>query len=71
MFNHAKKQTFQLNFHINSSLFSLAVFATTAPQTLIKAQNRLRASINIRSMQITALLDGTNFISPSLFKDIL
>ena len=66
--------------NIKSALISLSivtttfssVFAATPPQTSIQAQKQVAGYYQYQTgdVQITALLDGTNFMSPSLFKDI-
>lgn len=58
---------------ISSSLFSFTAFAATPPQASIEAQKQVAGYYQYQAddVQITALLAGTNFMSPSLFKDIL
>ena len=63
--------------NIKSALISLSivtttfssVFAATPPQTSIQAQKQVAGYYQYQAgeVQITALLDGTNFMSPSLF----
>lgn len=57
---------------ISSSFFSFSTFAAKPPQTTtIQAQKQVAGYYQYQAgdVQITALLDGTNFMSPSLFKD--
>jgi len=58
---------------ISTSFLSLTTFAATPPQTSIQAQKQVTGYYQYQAgdVQITALLDGTNFMSPTLFKDIL
>ena len=57
---------------ISTSLLSLTTFAAIPPQTSIQAQKQVSGYYQYQAgdVQITALLDGTNFMSPNLFKDI-
>ncbi len=57
---------------ISTSFLSLTTFAATPPETSIQAQKQVAGYYQYQAgdVQITALLDGTNFMSPSLFKDI-
>lgn len=59
---------------ISTSFLSLTTFAATPPppQTSIQAQKQVAGYYQYQAgdVQITALLDGNNFMSPNLFKDI-
>lgn len=57
---------------MSTSFFSFSAFAATLPQTPIQQQKQVSGFYQhqVGDVQITALLDGTNFMSPSLFKDI-
>lgn len=57
---------------ISTSFFSFSAFAASPPQTPIQQQKQVSGFYQYQAgdVQITALLDGTNFMSPSLFKDI-
>ncbi|RLZ07913.1 MBL fold metallo-hydrolase [Acinetobacter sp. 2JN-4] len=57
---------------ISTSFFSFSAFAASSPQTPIQQQKQVSGFYQhqVGDVQITALLDGTNFMSPSLFKDI-
>lgn len=57
---------------ISTSFLSLTTFAAIPPQTSIQAQKQVAGYYQYQAgdVQITALLDGTNFMSPNLFKDI-
>lgn len=57
---------------ISTSFLSLTTFAASPPKTSIQAQKQVEGYYQYQAgnVQITALLDGTNFMSPTLFKDI-
>ncbi|WP_089603725.1 MBL fold metallo-hydrolase [Acinetobacter piscicola] len=57
---------------ISSTFFSFTAFAGTLPQTSIQSQKQVSGYYQhqVGNTQITALLDGTNFISPTLFQNM-
>ena len=56
---------------ISTSFLSLTTFASTPPLTSIQTQKQVAGYYQYQAgdVQITALLDGTNFMSPKLFKN--
>ncbi len=56
---------------ISTSFLSLTTFASTPPLTSIQTQKQVAGYYQYQAgdVQITALLDGTNFMSPKLFQN--
>lgn len=57
---------------ISTSFLSLTIFASTPPLTSIQTQKQVAGYYQYQAgdVQITALLDGTNFMSPKLFQNL-